>query len=180
MLLSHDMEGMNLTSMIADGLLTDPPAGPLDVPGNEVEQAALGYLHVNCGGCNRDASTANSRVDVRMWLEVATLGSVEETDAYTQLVNQPSLSADSLCASNLRLFGGDPDRSEVIRRMSQEHRMLTPMPPVGSEIEDPEGLMTLSAWIDLLPPGDEALLDPCCENADETCCTANPDAPSCQ
>lgn len=177
--LAHDLEGMNLASMIADGLLSAPPTEPLVVPGSDVEQAAIGYLHGNCGSCHRDASAANSRVDVRMWLEVGSLGSVQETDAYTQLVNQHALSADSSCATHLRIFGGDPDRSEVIRRMSQEHRGMMPMPPVGSELEDADALQLLSAWIATLPAGDEAMLDPCCANADDVCCADNPGSPSC-
>ena len=46
--------------LIAQNLLTAPPAGTaaphFPLPGNAVDQAALGYLHANCGHCHNPTS----------------------------------------------------------------------------------------------------------------------------
>lgn len=43
---------VNLMDLASAGRLTHPPAAPFRVPGNETEQAALGYLHANCSHCH--------------------------------------------------------------------------------------------------------------------------------
>jgi len=147
--LSHDGPGMNLTTMIADGMLSDPPQAAFVVPGTEDERAVLGYLHANCGHCHREGSPANDRVpDLTMWMDTDRLTSVTETQAYTSLVNAVANSDDGtqLC---YRIHGGAPEESEIIRRTSM--RGESQMPAVGSELVDDDAVMMLTTWIESLP-----------------------------
>ena len=54
---SHEPGGLSLAELVAADRLTAAPAAPYVVPGNAVEQAALGYLHANCGHCHNDTDT---------------------------------------------------------------------------------------------------------------------------
>ena len=44
-----------LDDLVSEGRLTRAPASLPAIPGNEVERAALGYLHANCGHCHNSA-----------------------------------------------------------------------------------------------------------------------------
>ena len=54
------------------------------VPGDEVERAALGYLHVNCGAsCHNDTAPALGReTGLFLNLDAKRLGSVLDTPAF--------------------------------------------------------------------------------------------------
>jgi hypothetical protein len=145
--LSHSGPGVTLQTLIEEGLLSAPPAAVFTVPGDATTQAALGYFHANCGHCHRENSMASDRTDVRMWLNVASLSSPEMTDAYTQFVNQTTIAENSDYL--LRVYGGNPEQSEVIRRMTV--RDMDHMPPLASELVDTTGVDIVSAWIDTLP-----------------------------
>jgi hypothetical protein len=69
------------------------------------------------------------------------------TDAYTQFVNQTTIAENSDYL--LRVYGGNPEQSEVIRRMTV--RDMDQMPPLASELVDTTGVDIVSAWIDTLP-----------------------------
>jgi hypothetical protein len=45
---------------------------------------------------------------------------------------------------------GDPDRSELLSRMSR--RDFAGMPPVASRLPDPAGVALIRAWIESLTP----------------------------
>ena len=51
-------DSLNLDELVRLGLVSDVPAVTPRVPGNETEQAALGYLHANCSHCH-NASRPN-------------------------------------------------------------------------------------------------------------------------
>ena len=51
--------GLTISALTDMGLITDPPAEPIRIPGNATEAAALGWLHANCGNaCHNSTSTA--------------------------------------------------------------------------------------------------------------------------
>lgn len=163
--LNHSGEGATLESLLEAGWLSDPPAVPLTVPGDEVQQAVLGYLHANCGHCHRERAPANNRVQsLRLWLESEALGSVEETEAYRALVNQYSESGQG-SLHTYRVVGGDPDNSEVMRRITVRQGSAeldgampegidpddVPMPPLGTELPDEMAIEMVRNWIASLP-----------------------------
>ncbi len=147
--LSHAGPGMNLTDLIERNLLSSPPTSDFVIPGNETEVAALGYLHANCGHCHRENTSAASRADLRMWLLTDQLDAVTSTDAYTYLVNQPVYAGTSVLPT--RIVGGEPEMSEVIRRMALRDGGEQQMPPIGTEDPDLDALSALNAWINTLP-----------------------------
>jgi hypothetical protein len=134
--LSSD-EGL-LGELHTQGLLTDPVA--VELPGDELDQEALGYLHANCSHCHnaeREVGMAGSRcydpyVDIDFTLPSAA-ASVEELPAIT--------SADA--------FLGDSRQSTVLHKMSRRNRSLfdPSMPPLGTEEIDPSGLDLMTRWI---------------------------------
>jgi mono/diheme cytochrome c family protein len=84
------------------------------------------------------------------WLMTAQLGSVEETNTFTTTVNQEIGSADGIDPLQYRIYGGDPDQSELIRRISMRGTE-DQMPPMGTEMVDPE-VQLVRDWIETLSP----------------------------
>jgi hypothetical protein len=146
--LSHQNPGVSLSTLIADGKLSQPPAGDFTLPGDATARAALGALHANCGGCHNPGSFVFSQVDMDLWLSTAALGSVAETGTYKTTVNRP-LTASNPTASSARIVPGNPGASDVHLRMS-ERGTLTQMPPLASELVDASGLASVDAWISSL------------------------------
>lgn len=162
--LAHDGEGATLTSLLADGWLSDAPTVDLTVPGDQTQRALLGYFHANCGHCHRQNSPVNNRVQsLRLWLESAALGSVEESNAYLSLVAQASESGQGSILPT-RVVPGDPDSSELMRRlmfraesdepaeMPVEGEVEVPMPPLGTEVIDQPAVERVREWILSLQP----------------------------
>ncbi len=164
--LDHEGAGATLQTLLDAGWLSDPPAVDLTVPGDEVEREVLGYLHANCGHCHRARSPVNSRVSsLRLWLESESLASVEETEAYQALVDQYTESGQG--SINLyRVVSGDPDNSELMRRITIRQGSAelmgveldglevddVPMPPLGTEIPDDTAIELVRNWILSLAP----------------------------
>jgi len=149
--LSHDLGGLNLMQASSMGLFTNPPTKNFVVPGDAVEQAALGYLHANCGLCHNDRSKVFLiQVDVNTWLDTAKLGTVIETPTYTTLVKRPTTGNISKVA--MRIAPGNPTGSAIHELMALRGDVMRQMPPTGTEISDPTGLAAVDAWINKLPP----------------------------
>jgi hypothetical protein len=150
---SHSLSGENMTSLIRDHLLTAPPeAGSYTVPGNQVERPALGSLHANCGNCHNDSPTGATPGYFRMRLLVGNT-TVESTDTYKTAVNIPhtwGTGPKDAGIGRYRVEGHNPAASELIFRDST--RIIgQQMPPIGTKINDPNGLAILGAWINQLP-----------------------------
>jgi hypothetical protein len=134
--LSHEMEGLTLAGLGAEGLLTNPVTGDLRIPGDAVAEQALGYLHGNCGHCHNptggEAYTKNATI--LFWQESEALGSVEETSTYTRMVTET---------------GGDLELLQLsVDRMRSRPDMQ--MPPVGTEVVDDRGSAIVEAWVQRL------------------------------
>jgi hypothetical protein len=145
--LSHDEGGVTLDSLIAADRISDAPAAPLVVPGDDTTRAALGYLHANCGTCHNDRSFVMSRTPISFWLTADALGSLEDTPAYKTAVDKPT-GLDGEHA--LVIAPGAPEESEIIARMKQRGTEEQ-MPPVASKRVDPDGVALIEAFIANLP-----------------------------
>ena len=144
--LSHEREGVTLSTLIAEDRLSDPPAAPLTLPGDEATRQALGYLHANCGICHNPRSFVNERVGLSLWLTEESLGSVETTPTYLTAVGKPAELAD---VQSLIVAPGDPEASDLLKRM-KERRTEEQMPPLASKLTDPDGIAAVEAWISSL------------------------------
>lgn len=113
----------------------------LVVPGTELEQAALGYLHANCGHCHgaerppRGAARCyDPENDLDFRLLTSCLASVEDTPTYTTAVGEV-------------LHAGRPDDSLLVQLVRRRDANLQ-MPPLGTELVDDAAVALLRRWID--------------------------------
>ena len=127
-----------------EGVITTAPRVSLQVPGNETERAALGYLHANCGHCHNSARPEhagarcfNPQNRLDFWLRSARLDSVSDTPTFTS-------------GRGLAFEPGDPDNSRMIE-LTSSRGFLVQMPPLGTEVVDDAGLSKLRGWIALMP-----------------------------
>jgi hypothetical protein len=136
--LGHDAAAgsLDVADLVAAGALTVPVAASIALPGDDVAQAALGYLHANCGHCHNSAAPARPCLEpgaYDFWLNLDGLAAVESTSTYTSAVDGA-------------IRPGDPDGSGVIGRMSTRS-LLRRMPPLGSRVVDDQAVATLRTWI---------------------------------
>ena len=120
---------------------------------NEGERAALGYLHANCGHCHNanaldatglylaqgavapEARAAKTRESAAARAEVlrATLDAIARY--------QPAGAGDAVIVAP-----GRPEASLLASRMQSRHSQVQ-MPPLGTQLPDPEGLALIQRWI---------------------------------
>ncbi len=152
-----------LSTLIAGNTLTANPTATtapyFPLPGTATEQAALGYLHANCGHCHNPSSTEyQSGIVMQLRLTVGTLGSTATTPTYTTAVAQPTASPVGGLPTNCILPNntpieciitkGDPTDSSMIYRF--EYTTFggsIHMPALCSEMIDSTGDTTLRTWI---------------------------------
>lgn len=147
--LNHTLPGSNIHTLIEAGALTkNPNLADLVIPGSTTAQAALGYLHANCGNCHNDTPGATGvplpRLNLRVLVGTKT---VQETQAYKTGVNQPTT---DFTLFPYRIAGQEPDASCVMHDM-ETRGAREQMPPTSSKIADDAGVETVKAWIMTLP-----------------------------
>jgi hypothetical protein len=165
--LSHDLPGLNIDQVVANGWLTDPPVGTGDasaeagknrfiVPGNATEKAALGYLHANCGMCHNERGKVGLLLHGDMWLHFDKLSSVADTATYQTLVDQAAPQGNAARTPKW-ITPGNPAMSAIHELMSlRDSNQLADagnprqMPPLASELVDMTGLAAVDAWINAL------------------------------
>jgi len=148
--LAHDEDGVTLAMLNADGWLSAPidPA-QATIPGDATAQAALGYLHANCGNCHGGPAAEH---DLDFQVRVGTTD-VTATRTWATAVCGCSAWSRTLSSGehvDLRIDPSHADLSVSIVRMGT--RVLTDqMPPIGIDVVDPSGIDDVSAWITSLP-----------------------------
>jgi len=137
-----------LDTLIADGLLTSPPAKAFTVPGTALERDTFGYLHANCGTCHNPKGSANTQTGLDMWLKVADLsGPVSEFSVYKGLFDQDIVWLDAEHPNApKRIAPGSLPNSAVYQRFIEKGQTWS-MPPLGTEVVDPTGKKLLEDWI---------------------------------
>jgi hypothetical protein len=121
--------------------LTDPPpAGTTFAAPN----AALGYLHANCGHCHNP--NGGAWVDSRMILRL----DVDEHDAATTNTVMTTVGVPLQQWINHgftdRIVAGDPDNSAIVYRISNRTQ-FEQMPPIATEFVDDTGVALIRDWI---------------------------------
>lgn len=150
--LSHEGPGLTLDELISEGALSAPPVGAFTPPGDAIQEAALGYLHANCGYCHNDTSLGQP-VGTDYFLRLRTTDTtLDETGLYSTAVNVPVSGYSSLetepCSH--RIYGGDVGLSCIYERMSL--RPVNRMPPLDTNRPDEAGLSVIEAFIESLSP----------------------------
>jgi len=145
--------GLMLSELVREGLLTRPPPGPLAVPGNATESAALAWLHANCGlACHNRTPTADA-YDRGMFLRlrIADLGSVQSTDAWKTAVGMPSNFQPDNGSMMLLIAPGNVANSAIYFRNSHrdapDSGTRYQMPPIDTHVVPADGVALVAAWI---------------------------------
>ncbi len=135
----------SLKSLSDAGVLSQPPAHAMTLPGDAQTQQALGYLHANCSHCHNQQRP--ERTGARCYdperafdlsLRTEELGSVRDTAAYRS-------TGDGV------VVPGDPEHSELYRRMETGSTFLNRMPPLATSELDEAALGAIFHWIEELP-----------------------------
>lgn len=142
-----------LGELIAQNLLTAPPTGAapyFPIPGTATEQAALGYLHANCGHCHNPSSDVFTSTGITMVLrlEVGKLATPAATPTYSS-----SIGVDAQHPRNgltKIIVARSPAQSGLVYRFEATN-LADHMPALGSSMMDPTGDSILRAWITALP-----------------------------
>jgi hypothetical protein len=137
------LSALQLGDVSALPLSSQPPAGTTYAAPN----AALGYLHANCGHCHNP--NGGAWVDSHMVLRL----DVEERDAATTQAVQTTVGVALEQwigrGYTYRIVAGDPDQSAAFYRMTQR-TMQVQMPPLATERTDDIGVELVRAWIQSL------------------------------
>ena len=140
-----------LASLAAAGTLSNPPAAGVDfpVPGDDLTARALGYFHANCGHCHNINGTSWPDTQMVLRLEVGERDP-QSSELWKSIVGQ-MLQYFRGGAITLRVAPGQPDTSAIIERMSSRTAKIQ-MPPLATELVDPDGLQLIRDWITSLAP----------------------------
>ena len=143
--LAHDDPAgmLTLDELQSRGLLTAPIAGPQRLQAPAEASAAIGYLHANCSHCHNQDRPARGggprcfdpEQKFDFFLRTSDLGAAAQTAAYRTAVGSV-------------IKRGNPDDSEVIKRMSGRGRFPVSMPPLGTERVDDHGIAVVRTWIE--------------------------------
>jgi hypothetical protein len=137
------LSALQLGDVSALPLSSPPPAGTTYAAPN----AALGYLHANCGHCHNPSGGAWSDSHMILRLDVA------ERDAATTQAVQTTVGAPLEQwighGFTYRIVAGDPDQSAAFYRTTQR-TMLVQMPPLATERADDAGIALIRSWIQSL------------------------------
>lgn len=126
-----------LSPPVADGAPVYPD--PFD-EAQPLESRARSYLHTNCSFCHRPGGPTPAHMDLRYDMALAATGACDVT---------PTLG--DLGIPDARIIApGEPDRSELLARMSR--RDFNGMPPIASLQPDAEGVALIRTWIESLTP----------------------------
>lgn len=139
---------------LGTALDTDRALGPIPaegelafpVPGTDVDRAAFGYLHANCGHCHNPTSRVHLETPLELRL-VTTARELVDVPARATTVDVAAV-VGGVPGPIVR--PGDPAGSVMIFRMNATE-VPTKMPALGTEMIDPVGQVVLTDWI-LRPP----------------------------
>jgi hypothetical protein len=141
--------GLTLAQLMAEGLLSAPPAQPPVIPGENDAPAALGFLHSNCGVCCHNPRQQPGVGRLHMRLQSDELDSVESTSVWRTAVGLISGYQPPGESGWSRIAPGNPDQSTVVYRASTRDPVggpyLNQMPPLLSH--RPPDLAAVRSWI---------------------------------
>jgi hypothetical protein len=143
--------GLAMSALVDEQLVTNPPAGSNNIPGNATERAALGWLHANCGNaCHSNSNYALARdTGLHMRLTTSTVASVQSTDTWRTAVNMPS-GFQGPGGGFYRLKPRDVAHSAIPYRDGYRdgpNKERIQMPPLGTHIVDTAGLKLVTDWV---------------------------------
>jgi hypothetical protein len=143
-----------LSTLIAEGRLSNPPAGEFTMPGNDVERAALGYLHGNCGNCHNDFSDLRTQTPMRLRV-LTTETTAAAAGPYRTSIGVKMMHEVTPTIVDV-LVPGDSAHSGLYERMARRDNWGM---PTHSKRIDGTGCDAVSSWIAAMPPLTDAGAD---------------------
>ncbi len=150
-----DPNGLTLEKLVAQGLLTTPPARTKLVIGDDGTGKAadvLGWLHVNCGvSCHNDGVNSDAELTgLRMKLDPALLDGRPSNDFQTfrQLINTSAVTMQ--WSKQKRVLPGMPDKSLLYKLITTRTGLdnnTKQMPPVATRKVDDQNVAKVRDWI---------------------------------
>lgn len=149
-----DPNGLTLQKLVAQNLLTNPPARTHLVIGDDGTGKAadvLGWLHVNCGvSCHNDSVNADAeKTGLRMKLDPALLDGRASNNfqTFTQLINTAAVTTQ--WNGQKRIVPGMPDKSLLYKLVTTRTPMdgNKQMPPLVSRVVDQQNAAKVRDWI---------------------------------
>ena len=150
--------GLTLSELVAEELLSDPPAQSefaIGDDGTGHAAPALAWLHVNCGvSChNGNPAAEGYSSDLRLRLPAAGLDgrSPSEFDSIATTVGVDAQTPRWL--DRKRISPGSPEDSLLyfLANTRDPQNPKDQMPPIASRRVDEDGIMRLQTWISSLP-----------------------------
>lgn len=139
---SKEAGGGFLSTLIAKGLLSKPPAQEFPMPGDGVVEDVLGYLHGNCAHCHNDTNWLAKIRTIRYKVLVANT-TPEETPTYQ--TNIDAVMNHLTLGTTIAVVPGDPGKSQLYVRMGL--RDNNGMPNFDTEEVDTAALAKVETWI---------------------------------
>ena len=138
---TNQIATLNAIEALTPPIAGDPPAypDPADT-GQPLEARARSYLHANCSFCHRPGGPTPAQMDLRHEIPLEATGACD----------QPPTLGDLGIPDARIIAPGDPDRSELLSRMSR--RDFAGMPPLASRLPDTAGVALIRDWIASLTP----------------------------
>jgi len=142
---------VDLRTLVARGLVVNlPPVlvaqAPRIAARSADERAALGYLHGNCGHCH-NAVDSGAGVPVNLLFAQDVLAPQRSARAATAgMLGRPSRVRPHGMQQPVLVAPGNAAASVLAVRMRSRAPALQ-MPPLGTEVADPEGVALIERWI---------------------------------
>jgi len=154
--LSHDAtdDGLTIKKLSELGWLSKPAPDGFEVPGTPAQQAALGYLHGNCGGCHNQGQTIPSP-DKPLFLRLLVgQETYAATDTVLTSLGITVVSGNAAIINKERVKAMDPVNSALLIRMKDRGTGLQ-MPPLNTtstKLADTDGgVKAVTDWINSIP-----------------------------
>jgi len=130
---------IGLAELAEAGVLT-APVDAVEIPGDAVTRAALGYLHANCSHCH------NQRRPERAGPRCFDPERAFDLQLRTTELSSPAATATYRTAIGAVIAPGAPEDSDVMRRVRSRDPWWG-MPALGTQLVDETGARLLEAWI---------------------------------
>jgi hypothetical protein len=156
---------VTLSSLAADGLLSNPPPAGTEYPfpgATQIERDAMGYFHANCAHCHNPLgpgytdSCANDGMGNYSECQILRLDVAEsalpvaQSKLYLSTVGQVTHYYPGGTGGQIRIAPGNPDGSVIYTRINQRGSMEQMPPPFSTEVVDTAGVAIVRAWIESL------------------------------
>jgi hypothetical protein len=149
--------GLTLAALVAEQLLTNPPAQTRLVIGDDgtgVAAPALGWMHTNCGVSCHNARPDSTAYPTKMFLQLdpALLDgrSSKGFDSITTTVGAAAKTQRWL--GQTRIVAGAPTRSLLYTLINSRTSKTQQMPPLATVAVDATHVKQVQTWITKIPP----------------------------